>query len=188
MDRKSERTEYYRFVGQAIPCKVYRLILDLSPPSSSCPAFPSQEPRTKVDPGDRRSPLGVDSGPPLVVPTAAGGLELGGGQEVEKGQPRMLDKLVSERLGLAAHRARSRLIHGDLLVVVFWSPGNRGRPGDDRPRHPRRSYGREGPCSREPDFQLLPRSPARRHHFPRRASNARLRVDESRLAERRLRP
>jgi hypothetical protein len=47
-------------------------------------------------------------------------LDLAGGQDIEKRKPGLLGKLVPDCIGLAARRRGSRLVHGDLLVVVDW--------------------------------------------------------------------
>ena len=65
-------------------------------------------------------PWRVDPGSPFVVRSAAGRLDLGGGQDIEERKPCLLGKLVADRLRLAAGRRGSRLDHGDLLVVVDW--------------------------------------------------------------------
>ncbi len=55
-----------------------------------------------------------------MVVSAAGRLDLAGGQDIEERKPCLLGKLVPDCLGLAAGRRGIRLNHGDLLVVVDW--------------------------------------------------------------------
>src|SRR5271155_3517114 len=45
-------------------------------------------------------PWGIDPGPPSVIVSAAGRLDLGGGQDIEERKPCMLGKMVPECLGL----------------------------------------------------------------------------------------
>ena len=68
----------------------------------------------------KSDPRGVDPAPPFVVPSAAGRLDLVGGQDLNKREPRLLIKLVPDSIGLAARRMGNRLDHRDLLVVVDW--------------------------------------------------------------------
>src|ERR1700728_3236217 len=65
-------------------------------------------------------PRGEGPGSPFVLVSAAGRLDLAGGQDIEERKPRLLGKLVPDSLDLAADRRGRRLDHGDLLVVVDW--------------------------------------------------------------------
>jgi hypothetical protein len=55
-----------------------------------------------------------------VTANVTGRLDLGGRQECEERESRLLGKLAPDGVGLADGRRRSRLSHGDLLVVVDW--------------------------------------------------------------------